>query len=155
MRIVLASDHAGFLLKELLRKHLQKKGFQVEDCGAFDDKEAVDYPDFALKAARAVQEGRFDCGIIVCGTGIGTAIAANKLKGIRAALCHDTFSAACARAHNDANILALGARVIGEGLAREVVEVFLTVPFEGGRHSKRLEKIKKMEEERNGTKISP
>lgn len=147
MKIALASDHAGFLLKECLKEHLQKKGFQVVDRGSSSAEESVDYPDSALEAARAVQEGECERGIVICGTGIGVTITANKLKGIRAALCHDTFSARCARAHNDANILALGARVIGEGLAKELVDTFLSASFEGGRHCRRIEKIKSLEEE--------
>ncbi|MGI6307590.1 MAG: ribose 5-phosphate isomerase B [Dethiobacteria bacterium] len=145
MKIVLAADHAGFSLKEFIKGYLAEKGIVYEDFGTFDE-ESVDYPDLAFKAARAVQQGNFARGILVCGTGIGVAIVANKLPGIRAALCNDLFSARYARAHNDANILTLGSRVLQKELAREIVGVFLETPFEGGRHQVRVEKIKELEE---------
>lgn len=143
-RVVLASDHAGFLLKEELRRHL--KGYFVEDFGTFSAR-SVDYPDYALKAARAVAAGDFTFGILICGTGIGMSIVANKIKGIRAAQCHDCFTARAARQHNDANVLTLGARVIGSGLALLIVHNFLSTPFQKGRHQRRLEKIYHLEEE--------
>lgn len=146
MKVALACDHAGFLLKEHIKDFLEGKGILYKDFGTFDEK-PVDYPDMACKAARAVQKGEFDRGILVCGTGIGVAIVANKLKGIRAALCSDTFSAGYARAHNDANILTLGARVIEKELALKIVDVFLETPFEGGRHLRRIKKIEKLENE--------
>ncbi|HHT46124.1 MAG TPA: ribose 5-phosphate isomerase B [Firmicutes bacterium] len=148
MKIALASDHAGFLLKEHIKKYLEEKGIKYRDFGT-DDETPVDYPDLALKAASAVQKGEFKKGIIICGTGIGVAITANKLKGIRAALCCDTFSARCARAHNDANILTLGARIIDRELALEIVDIFLNTAFEGGRHHRRIEKISNLEGKNN------
>ncbi len=146
LKVALACDHAGFLLKEHIKEYLAEKGICCEDFGTFDE-EPVDYPDLAYKAASAVQKGAYDRGILVCGTGIGVAITANKLKGIRAALCSDYFSARCARAHNDANILTLGARVMEKERALKIVDVFLETPFEGGRHLKRLKKIEKLEDE--------
>lgn len=144
MKIALASDHAGFILKEIVREYLGEKGYLCEDFGTYD-LEPVDYPDFAYKAAAAVQEGKYEKGILFCGTGIGVSITANKLPGIRAACCSDCFSAECARSHNDINILTLGARVIGNGLALKIVDVFLKTPFAEGRHRKRVEKIKELE----------
>lgn len=146
LKIALACDHAGFLLKEQIKAHLEEKGIFCKDFGTFSE-EPVDYPDMAQKASRSVQKGECDRGIIICGTGIGVTIAANKLKGIRAALCCDSFSARCARAHNDANILTLGARVIEKEPALEIVDLFLETPFEGGRHLRRIKKIEKLEEE--------
>ena len=137
-------DHAGFVLKEHIKSHLAKKA-PYEDFGTFNS-DPVDYPDFAYKAADAVQKGNCKTGILVCGTGIGVAITANKLKGIRAALCFDRFSASCARRHNDANILTLGARVLEKRLALEIVDVFLETNFEGGRHLERIKKIAELEE---------
>ena len=144
MRIALGSDHGGFHLKEELKAYLAEKGIEYQDFGTYDAG-VVDYPDFAVLVAGAVQGGGFDRGILCCGTGIGVSIAANKVPGIRAALCHDTFSARASREHNDANILALGERVIGPGLAREIVEVWLQSEFTGGRHARRLQKIAELE----------
>lgn len=140
MKIALGSDHAGFTLKELIREQLEANGVEVTDFGTFCES-SVDYPDIALPLIEAVAAGEFPSGILICGTGIGMTIAANKHPGIRAALCGDTFSARCAREHNDANILTMGARVIGSGPALEIVDTFLKSPFQGGRHSRRLEKI--------------
>lgn len=145
MRISLASDHAGFTLKEKIKAYLKENKYFYHDFGTFD-QEPVDYPDLAYLAASAVQKGDYERGIIVCGTGIGVSIAANKLKGIRAAHCGEPYSARYSREHNDANILTLGSRVIGVGLALEIVRVFLETPFEGGRHLLRLKKIHKLEE---------
>jgi len=145
LKVVLAADHAGLSLKEALIKHLSEKKVAYEDFGTYTEK-AVDYPDLAHKAALAVKRGEFQKGILICGTGIGMAIAANKVSGIRAAQCGDCFSAYAARAHNDAHILTLGGRVIGEGLALAIVDYFLDTPFEGGRHVARLEKISLLEE---------
>ncbi len=144
MRISLASDHAGFTLKEKIKEHLQENKYFYHDFGTFDE-EPVDYPDLAYLAASAVQKGEYERGILVCGTGIGVCIAANKLQGIRAAHCGESYSARCSREHNDANILTLGARVIGVGIALEIVRVFLETPFAGGRHLLRLEKISRLE----------
>lgn len=145
MRISLASDHAGFALKEKIKAYLEENKYFYHDFGTFS-QEPVDYPDLAYLATSAVQKGEYDRGILVCGTGIGVCIAANKLRGIRAAHCGESYSARCAREHNDANILTLGSRVLGAGLALEIVRVFLETPFEGGRHLLRLEKIQKLEE---------
>ncbi len=145
MRVAIGSDHGGWRLKECIVAYLQEKGIVYRDFGTFS-QEAVDYPDFALEVAEAVRSGEYDRGILCCGTGIGVAIAANKVPGIRAALCHDTFSARASREHNDANILTLGERVIGNGLAREIVEVWLQAEFQGGRHARRVEKIAGIEE---------
>lgn len=150
LKIALAADHAGFTLKESIKTFLAEKGVAHEDFGAFNE-ESVDYPDLAFKAACAVQRGDFTRGILVCGTGIGMAIAANKVPGIRAALCSDLFSARHARAHNDANVLTLGARVMQKGPALEIVSVFLETPFEGGRHLVRVKKIEGLEERLRGS----
>ena len=145
MKIALAADHAGFSLKEDARDFLEKEGFVVQDYGTFSE-ESVDYPELAAKAARAVQKGECERGILFCGTGVGVAIAANKLKGIRAACCTDCYTAACAREHNDANILTLGSRVTGPGLALRIINAFLQASFAEGRHRARIEKIRNLEE---------
>ncbi len=144
LKLAIGADHAGFRLKEAVKKHLDKRGIEYKDFGTYSE-ESCDYPDIARDVAVAVKKGEFDFGILICGTGIGISIAANKIKGIRAALCHDTFSAKAARAHNNANILAMGARVIGEGLACEIVDRFLSAQFEGGRHQRRVDKIHEIE----------
>lgn len=146
MRIAIGADHGGFELKEIIREHLLKKGLEVQDFGAFSS-DAVDYPDVAFKVCEGVKEEKETLGILVCGTGIGMSIAANKVKGIRCALCHDVFSAKMTRGHNDANVLALGERVIGRGHALLVVDTFLNSRFEGGRHQQRVDKIMEIEEE--------
>ena len=145
MKIALASDHGGFRLKEAIKKDLEQKGYELVDFGTKDEN-SCDYPDFALPVARKVASGEFDRGILICGTGIGIGIVANKVKGIRAALCHDVFSAEACRNHNDANILTMGERIIGEGLALKIVDTFLNSEFEGGRHQRRIDKIKELEE---------
>lgn len=144
MLIAIGADHAGYLLKAELKPFLEGLGHHWKDFGT-DSAEPVDYPDVAAQVARAVACGECPRGIIICGTGVGSAIAANKVVGVRAALCHDTFSARHARLHNDANVLALGARVIGPGLAKDVATAWLETPFEGGRHARRVEKIREME----------
>lgn len=144
MQIAIGSDHGGFVLKEEIKKWLQENGYQYEDFGTHST-ESCDYPDIAGAVAQAVASGQDKLGIIVCGTGIGVSIVANKVKGIRAALCHDTFSARASREHNDANILTLGERVIGRGLALEIVEVWLKSEFAGGRHKTRVDKISALE----------
>jgi ribose 5-phosphate isomerase B len=141
MQIAIGSDHAGFSMKEALKGVLEEMSHTYEDFGCYDAA-SVDYPDIGFAVAAGVAQGRFDQGILICGTGIGMCIVANKVSGIRAALCHDTFSARCAREHNDANVLCLGGRVIGEGVAREIVIAYLTSEFMGGRHSRRLEKMR-------------
>src|SRR4030042_3975468 len=141
MRIAIGSDHAGFRLKQVLLEHVASLGHESSDFGC-PDETSVDYPDFAVPLAQAVIAGEQELGILICSSGVGMSIAANKLKGIRAALCHDTFSARRARRHTDANILCLGSWCIGEGAARDVVEAFLSGEFQGGRHVRRLGKVK-------------
>ena len=145
MRIAIGNDHAGFRLKQVLLEHVASLGHESSDFGC-PDETSVDYPDFAVPLAQAVIAGEQDLGILICSTGVGMSITANKLKGVRAALCHDTFSARRARQHTDANILCLGSWCIGEGAARDVVEAFLSGEFQGGRHVRRLEKVKALEE---------
>lgn len=142
--IAIGCDHGGFALKNIILEQLQEKGFETLDCGSYDGG-PVDYPDVARKVCSAITEGKADRGILVCGTGIGMSIAANKHKGIRAAVCSEHFSARYTRLHNDTNVLCLGARVIGPGLACELVDVFLNTEFEGGRHQIRVNKITEIE----------
>ncbi|MGI6114564.1 ribose 5-phosphate isomerase B [Luoshenia tenuis] len=142
--IALGSDHAGFPLKEVVRKYLEEQQIPFKDYGCFNT-DSVDYPDQALKVAQAIVAGEADRGILICGTGIGISISANKVPGIRAALCGDVYSAKYTRLHNDANILAMGDRVLGEGLALEIVKTFLETKFEGGRHQRRVDKIAQIE----------
>jgi ribose 5-phosphate isomerase B len=144
MKIALGSDHAGFQLKNEILKHLEGGDYEIKDFGTIIE-ESVDYPDYAEAVANEVASGNYDLGILVCGTGIGISIAANKISGIRCALCGDTFSAHSSREHNDSNILALGSRVTGPGLAIDIVDAFLTAQFAGGRHQKRIDKITKLE----------
>ena len=144
MKIALGSDHAGLPLKNDIIKHLEGKGIEIKDFGTYTE-ESCDYPDYAQKVAEKVAAKEFDFGILVCGTGIGISIAANKVKGVRAALCSDTFSAHACREHNNANILALGQRVVGLGLALDIVDNFLNAKFEGGRHEKRVNKMMEIE----------
>ncbi|MGI6492410.1 MAG: ribose 5-phosphate isomerase B [Pelotomaculum sp.] len=148
MRVAVASDHGGYILKNTVIAYLKEAGFDYHDFGVYA-ADPVDYPDLALEVAEAVKSGAYDRGILCCGTGIGVAIAANKVPGIRAALCHDTFSAQASREHNDANILTLGERVIGPGLARDIVAVWLQAEFSGGRHGKRVDKITAIENKYN------
>lgn len=145
MKIALGSDHGGYNLKELVKKHLDELKIEYKDFGC-NGCDSVDYPDFALPVAESVVSGDFDRGILICGTGIGMSIAANKVPGIRAAVCTDTFSAKMCRMHNDANILAMGERVIGPGVAIDIVDAFLKEEFQGGRHSIRIGKIKNIEQ---------
>jgi ribose 5-phosphate isomerase B len=149
MRIAMAADHAGFPLKEDLKDFLAAEGHDVVDFGT-DSAEPVDYPSFCAAAARAVARGEADRGIVMGGSGQGEQIVANKIHGIRAALCHDLYVARLSRAHNDANVLGLGARVIAPELAREIVRVWLVTPFEGGRHERRVEQIATIEREEAG-----
>lgn len=144
MRIAVGSDHAGFTLKQAVISLLSELGHSYDDFGCFNTT-SIDYPDIAGPLAEAVSQGKFDHGILFCSTGIGMSIAANKIKGIRAAVCHDTFSARRAREHNNANILCLGEWVIGQGLAREIVTTYLNSEFVGGRHARRVEKIQAIE----------
>jgi len=144
MRIAIGSDHAGFTMKQTIVGLLSELGHKYEDFGCFNCS-SVDYPDIARPVAEAVSQKKFDHGILICSTGIGMSIVANKVPGIRAALCHDTFSARRAREHNDANVLCLGEWVIGQGLMREIVTTYLSADFVGGRHAKRVEKIHALE----------
>lgn len=144
MKVAIGADHGGYRLKEEIKGLLEDLGVDYKDFGTHST-ESVDYPDVALPVAQSVADGLFDRGILICGTGIGIGIAANKVKGIRAALVHDTFSAHASREHNDANILTMGERVIGPGLARDIVTIWLATDFEGGRHERRVEKIMAIE----------
>lgn len=141
----IGSDHGGYDLKQIIMAHLAERGVEYHDYGTYST-ESCDYPDYGEAVARAVASGECERGIVVCGTGIGISIAANKVHGIRCALCGDCYSAEKAREHNDANILALGGRVLGEGLALKIVDTFLDTEFAGGRHSRRLAKIAAIEE---------
>jgi ribose 5-phosphate isomerase B len=138
--IALGSDHAGFALKRELQAFLAKRGESVVDVGCHDEQ-SCDYPDFAHALATGLREGRYRMGILVCGTGVGMSMAANRHAGVRAALCSDEFTARMAREHNDANVLCVGSRVVGPGLAQEIVRAFLEGRFEGGRHARRVGKI--------------
>ena len=144
MKIAIASDHGGFDLKEQVKVWLQEMGHEVEDFGCHS-KASCDYPDFGAAAARAVASGQCERGIVICTTGIGISITANKVKGIRCALCSEPWSAEMTRRHNNANMLAMGAGAVGPLLARRIVETFLTTEFEGGRHQRRVDKITAVE----------
>ena len=148
MQIAIGSDHAGLNLKQATISLLSEKGYSYEDFGCYDNV-SVDYPDIGRAVARAVADGKFELGILICSNGVGMSIVANKTRGIRAALCHDTFSARRAREHTDANILCMGEWCIGQGIAREIVEIFLTSEFVGGRHARRLEKMQAIEDQQN------
>ena len=142
--IAIASDHGGFELKQEIMKHLESKGLEYKDYGTYTT-DSCDYPNYGEMAARAVAGGECEKGILICGTGIGISISANKVKGIRAALCGDCYSAEYTRLHNDANMLALGARVTASGLALKIVDTFLETEFEGGRHARRVALIHEIE----------
>jgi len=142
--IAIGSDHAGFRLKEKIKDFLRKKGVEFCDFGP-ENEDPVDYPDFGKKVAKAVSQGEAERGILICGSGLGMTIVANKFKGVRATLCHDEYTAKMSRAHNDSNLLTLGARVLDEETALKIVEIWLDTPFEGGRHLRRLNKIKEIE----------
>lgn len=144
MKIAMGCDHGGFDLKEDIKAFLSSEGHEVEDHGCYG-KESCDYPEFAEAAARAVAEGKCERGIVICTTGIGISISANKVKGVRCALCSDPWSAEMTRRHNDANVLALGAGVVGPLLARQIVTAFLSHDFEGGRHQRRVDKMMDIE----------
>ena len=144
MKIAIGCDHGALALKESVKKVLAELGMEIDDVGTYTE-DSVDYPDVAEQVCGKVVSGEAERGIVLCGTGIGISIAANKIKGIRCALCGDVFSARMARAHNDANVLALGGRVLGPGLAGEIVRAFFTQEFEGGRHERRVGKIMALE----------
>ena len=145
MKISLGCDHGGLELKEKIKAHLEEKGFEVKDCGTYT-KDSCDYPDFGQAAAEAVASGECEKGIVICTTGIGISIAANKVKGIRCALLSDMMSARMTRQHNDTNMMALGAAVVGPMLAMEIVDIWLSTEFEGGRHQRRVDKMMAIEE---------
>ena len=144
MKIAIGCDHGGFEHKNAIEKHLTDRGFEVTDFGIYENK-SVDYPEIALKVANSVSKGENELGILVCGTGIGMSLAANKVKGIRAAACSEHFSAKYTRLHNNSNILCLGGRVIGIGTALELVDLFVDTEFEGGRHQRRVDMITEIE----------
>ncbi|SNS64258.1 ribose-5-phosphate isomerase [Anaerovirgula multivorans] len=144
MKIAIGSDHGGYPLKETIKEYLQNEGFDIKDFGT-DSEASCDYPEFAEGVGEAVAAGEYDRGIVICGTGIGISIAANKIPGIRCALVGDCFSAKATRQHNDTNVLALGGRVVGPGLALEIVDIWLGTEFEGARHQNRIDKITSIE----------
>ena len=144
MKVVLASDHRGYQLKDSLKKFLEERKIEFLDVGTFS-ADSVDYPDFAMLAAEKVSHGEYDRGILICGSGIGMCVVANKFPGVRAALCRDNFTAEISRKHNDSNMLCLGADIINEELAQTILKVWLETKFEGGRHLRRLQKISEIE----------
>jgi ribose 5-phosphate isomerase B len=144
MKIGIGSDHAGFELKEDLREYLGEQNIEVADLGVKSEAPA-DYPDIGAAVAVKVARGEFDRGILICGTGLGMSIVANRFAGVRATLCHDVYTARMSREHNDSNLLVLGGRLTGKGLAREILKVWLESPFQGGNHERRLGKIKSLE----------
>lgn len=145
MQVYIGSDHAGYQLKEVIQDHLKDSGHEVVDLGVFTDVNKVDYPDIAREVGEKVNENKGSLGILACGSGIGVCIAANKVKGIRAANVHDVTTAKYARLHNNANVMTLGERMVGTEVAKDIVDAFLGAEFEGGRHEKRVGKITKME----------
>lgn len=145
MKIAIACDHGGLNLKKELKEYLTRNGYEYVDFGT-DSTDSCDYPDYALPAAEAVASGECDLGIVVCSTGIGVSMVANKVPGVRCAHCHDTYCAKYTRLHNDANMLAFGEKCIGVGMMEEIVTAFLTNEFEGGRHERRVAKIRAIEE---------
>jgi ribose 5-phosphate isomerase B len=147
MQVGLACDHGGFELKEELKTFLKTLGLEPVDMGTFNE-DSVDYPDFGVRVAKKVSQGELEKGILICGTGIGMSIVANKFPRIRAALANDLYSSRCSREHNDANILIIGGRIVGKELAKEIVKVWLETPFAGGRHQRRIEKIEALEQEK-------
>ena len=143
--IAIGADHGGYEMKEQIKEYLQQKGIEFKDFGTYSDA-SVDYPDYASYVCKSIQNKECDLGILICGTGVGIGIAANKHKGIRCAICSETFSAKMCKAHNNANAIAFGARVIGIETAKEIVDAFLGNEFEGDRHKRRVDKITKIEE---------
>jgi ribose 5-phosphate isomerase B len=148
MKIAIGADHAGFKLKESIKEFLKTLNVKVTDFGT-NSRESVDYPDYAIPVAEAVAKKEFDFGILICGTGVGMSITANKVKGIRAALCNELFTARCSKEHNNANVLCMGGRIVGEELANEIVKTWLYTEFQGGRHQRRVKKIEEYETNSN------
>lgn len=144
--VAIACDHGGYELKLEVMKHLDQMGISYTDYGC-NSTDSVDYPDYGIPAAKAVAEGKHESGILICGTGIGMSLCANKVKGIRAAVCSDSFCARMTRAHNDSNVICMGARVVGLGVALDIVDAFLITEFEGGRHNSRIAKVMELENE--------
>ncbi len=157
MKIAIAADHGGYPLNEQVLELLRAAGHEIEDFGTHDGTQPDDYPDYAVKVGEAVREGRAECGIIICGSGVGASVAANKLRGVRAALCGDTYSAHQSREHDDCNVLCLGARVVGLELALEIVRAFVAARFNGEpRHRRRLAKVNEIERrETSSSESSP
>ncbi|MDI3316819.1 MAG: ribose 5-phosphate isomerase B [Bacillota bacterium] len=151
MKVALGADHGGFRLKEAVRHWLEQAGHQVVDFGT-DSEEACDYPDIARPVAEAVARGQVDRAVLVCGTGIGMSITANKVPGVRAALCHDAYTARLSREHNDANVLCLGGRVLGPGVAEEIVGIWMSASFAGGRHARRVAKVDELDASREASR---
>ncbi|MCF8567142.1 ribose 5-phosphate isomerase B [Alicyclobacillus tolerans] len=149
MKIAIASDHAGFRLKEALKPALKELNVEADDLGTYDEN-SVDYPDYAEKVAKGVASGEYERGILICGTGLGMCISANKVPGVRAVTVNDEFSARMSRAHNNANVLTMGERVVGPGLAADIIKVWLETEFEGGRHSRRVDKMTALEDSSRG-----
>ena len=149
MRIAIGADHAGYALKEELKGFLKELGHEVEDLGAHSE-EPTDYPPICAAVGRAVRDGKAERGIVLGGSGQGEQISANKIRGVRAALCNDLYTARMSRQHNDSNVLAMGGRIVGGGLAREIAELWLTTAFEGGRHERRVGQIEEIEREEAG-----
>ncbi len=147
MKIAIGSDHAGLELKEYITSLLKDQGIDYVDLGT-DNSESVDYPDYGIKVSEAVSKKEVDRGILICGTGLGMSIVANKFRNVRATLCHDTYTARMGRLHNDSNILIIGGRVTGRGVTQDIVDTWLHTEFEGGRHERRLKKIKEIEDNR-------
>ena len=145
MKIGIGSDHGGFALKEELKAFMEEKGLEIVDFGT-NNTESVDYPDYGEAVAKAVANNEVDRGVVICGTGIGISLAANKVKGIRCALCGDVYSAKMSRAHNNANMIALGGRVVGVDLAKEILDAYLNSEFQAGRHERRVDKISEIED---------
>ena len=149
MKVALGCDHAGYGLKEVIAGYLNRAGHEILDEGTYSD-DSCDYPDFAERVALRVVSGEAERGIIICATGVGMAMIANKVPGIRAVVCNDLYTARYSRLHNDANVLTLGARVVGPGVAEEIVRIWMETPFEGGRHSRRLDKLTEVERRHGG-----
>lgn len=154
MKVAVGCDHGGFHLKQTVLETLSDLGIDYDDLGTYDDK-SVDYPEFGEKVASGVADGRYDRGILICGTGLGMCITANKVAGVRAVTAHDEFSAEMSRRHNNANVLTMGERVVGPGLARKVVEVWLQTEFEGGRHARRVDQLNQLDAQRVGSTGHP